>query len=154
MSNNNGLMDELPSFDRSTTFALGSVFLLASFVTYGDATLQAFGYDLAEWLSQELFGFGGGDEESVISVSYAHAVSILAILGAYIGNNADMTEFSDHQTYLGIATVALVLLPVLSTDIMSVIMESDMRALAYVAVQFVAYIGMVEQAEKASRGWA
>ena len=144
-------MNELPSLDRTTTFGLGSIFLFASLVLYGDATISAFGYDIANWLTTELFALG---EEGEIQVTYAHAMSVLSIAGAYIGNNADMSEFSDHQTYLGMAVIASVALPLISGEISGIINATDNRAMAFVAAQFVAFVAMVEQADKASMGWA
>lgn len=151
MTNKDDYMDELPSLDRTTTFGLGSAFLAASMVLYGDASLMAFGHDLAAWLSTSLHSFGA---EGAIEVTYAHGIAVLSIVGAYVGNNAELGEFSDHQSAAGYLLIGSVVLPMLSGEVSGLITESYTRAAAYVGAQAILYVSMVEAKEMADRGWA
>ena len=144
----NDLMDELPGYGQTLTVAASSIFVAASLVLYGNGTLAAFGYDLAEWFMTVLFEIGG---DQGLQVTYAHAISLLSIGAAYVGTTADLTDFTNHQGYLGVGLVLSVLLPLISAEINTAIMETTTRQIVFVGAQVVAWVSMVERIP--GRGW-
>ena len=146
----NDLMDELPGYGQTLTVAASSIFVAASLVLYGNGTLAAFGYDLANWFMTVLFDIGGGDGTG-IEVTYAHVISLLSIGAAYIGTTADLTDFTNHQGYLGVGLVLSVILPLISPEINAAIMETTTRQIVFVGAQVVAWVSMVERIP--GRGW-
>jgi len=147
----NRLMDELPGYGQTLTVAASAIFLAASVALYGNGTIQAFGYDLGQWFMNVLFTIGGSDTTAGIQVTYAHAVSLAAIGAAYVGTTSELTEFANHQGYLGIGLVVSILLPLISPQINSAITATVTRQMLFVAAQVVAWVAMVERID--GRGW-
>lgn len=127
----------VPHLDRSTTLLTGTAFTVASAVQFGNGTFSAYGFNLSELLMSTAFSF------SSISVSWASVISLMAIVGAYVGNNADITEFTDHQSYLGGITAFTVVLTALSSDVSSAV-SGGTTGLLFTAFLLVGYISMVE----------
>lgn len=147
----NDLMDELPGYGQTLTVVASSVFLAASLALYGNGNISAFGYDLASWFMNTLFTIGGTDTTTGISVTYAHAVSLLAVVGAYVGTTEELSDFTNHQGYLGVGLVVSIILPLISPQINTAITATVTRQFLFVGAQVVAWVAMVERIS--GRGW-
>lgn len=147
-NNNNGFKGELPSYGQTLTVAGSALFLAASLVLYGSGTISAFGYDLANFLTTVLFSVGEG---STITVTYAHAVSVLAIGAAYVGTTEELGDFTNHQGYLGIGLLVSVVLTMVSPAVESAVTATTTRQAIFVGAQAIAWVAMVERIE--GRGW-
>ena len=127
----------VPGFDRSTTWITGTAFTLASIVLYGNAQLSAYGFDLSALLNSAALSVGQ------LSIPWASFVALGGIVGAYLGNNKNLTDFSDHQTTLGMITAMLVIISAVSSDFTALV-SGGMPGILFTAVLLIGYVSMVE----------
>lgn len=149
--NKNGFKGELPSYGQTLTVAGSALFLAASLVLYGGGNISAFGYDLANFLNTVLFSIGDTSTSSGIAVTYAHAISVLAIGAAYVGTTEELGDFTNHQGYLGVGLLASIVLTLVSPAVESSVTATTTRQILFVGAQAVAWVAMVERIE--GRGW-
>lgn len=128
----------LPNFDRTTTYLAGTAFLLSSLVLFGNAEFSAFGYSLSSGILAEVFSLAG------ITITWGSLISLAAIVAAYIGNNANLTEFSDHQSGLAIFTALTVVVTALSPSLSEAIAGNTTYGMIFVAIQILGYLAMTE----------
>ena len=136
-----GMMEELPSLDRTTTFVAGTVFSIASLVSYGNADISALGFSASAELSKVLTSVAG------IDISMASVVALASLVAVYIGNNADLTDFSNHQSVAGVITLFTVVAVVLSPDLVSWLSADNMRAIAFFVIQLIGFVSTAEMVE-------
>lgn len=135
---------DMPSTKRLTTYLATLVFAVSSVSLYGDASIMAFGYDLVTFLSTPLIDTGTG-----IVVSYAHALSIMSVVGVYYGASHPETfsDFTDQQGSLAIGTTVAVLLTAISPELTSFVTATNSRALAFTAFLLLGWVAIIESNE-------
>lgn len=135
-----------PNLDRTTTYIAGTGFLVSSLVLFGNATISAFGYSLSSKILAEAFSLAG------ISITWGSLISIAAIVAAYIGNNADLKEFTGHQSGIAVFTALTVIVTALSPSLTDSIAGNTTAGIIFVAVQIIGYLAMTELKDFESLG--
>lgn len=136
-----GIMDNIPSLDRTTTLIAGTTFTVASLVSYGDTTIETLGFNITDMLTGAVGTVAG------IEVTFASIVALASLLAVYIGNNADLTDLSNHQTAIGIATFITVFATMISPDLVTWLEEETVRAGGFFVLQLIGFTATAEAVE-------
>lgn len=134
---------DTPSLDRVTTFIFGSLFLASTLSILNAGGLYMFGFDTANFLATQIGSIAN------LTVNYGHIAAAFSIVAVYFGNNAKITEFSNHQSTIGLATLASVFVTVISPDLVTYLADSTGRAAFFVLLQTLGFVAIAEHSELA-----
>lgn len=130
--------DSLPTLNRTTTWLIGSVFILSSLATFGGLTAGAFGFDLANWINQEAFTGAG------LTFTYATVMSLLSVVAIYLANAEDISDIGDTQGSMSLILLLTVVVSSVSPEIVSWVSAENSRGLIFVALQTLLFLGVAE----------
>lgn len=135
------VMDSAPSLGRTTTLLAGTTFSIASLVSYGNTTIQTLGYDVTGAVSGSIGTLAG------IDFTIANGIALASLLAVYVGNNADLTDLSNHQTALGLGTFFTVIATILSPEFVTWLQADMIRAIGFFAFQLLGFTATAEAVE-------
>ena len=130
-----------PSLDRTTTLVGGTAFSIASLVSYGNTQLQTLGFDVVSALQGSLASLGA------IEFTVANLVAVVSLIAVYVGNNADLTDLSNHQTAIGLATFVTVFATIISPEFVNWLAGDMNRAIIFFAIQLLGFTATAEAVE-------
>ncbi|AQL43935.1 hypothetical protein BV210_15035 [Halorientalis sp. IM1011] len=81
------------------------LFVLSSAIATGLISFSLFGFDFAST------AFQFASENYKTTISYASIISVLALLAAYASNRRDLSQMTNVERWITLATIGLVLFP-------------------------------------------